>query len=150
MSTSRGREPAGAPPLTSARRRARERALALLYEAEAKAVPPEAVLRELPVSAEPYAAVLVEGVSRRQREIDALIADKARGWPLERMAVIDRAVLRLGVYELLEQRDVPFAVVLDEAVELAKQYSTEDSGRFVNGILAALAADLRALEVHPT
>ena len=65
------------------------------------------------------------------------------GWPLERMAVIDRLVLRLGVAELLDPAGPPVAVVIDEAVELAKEYSTEESGGFVNGILSTIAADVR-------
>jgi len=65
------------------------------------------------------------------------------GWELERMAAVDRAVLRLAVYELLEEPEVPLAVVIDEAVALAGQYSTEDSGRFVNGVLSTVAAKVR-------
>ena len=79
----------------------------------------------------------------RRTEIDALIADAAIGWELDRMAVVDRNVLRLAVAELLECPDVPTAVILNEAVELASAYSTDDSGRFVNGVLATLAEQVR-------
>jgi N utilization substance protein B len=75
--------------------------------------------------------------------IDGLIVRLAPDWPLDRMPAVDRAVLRLGIYELSQRPDVPTAVILDEAVELAKRSSTEESGRFVNGVLAAAARELR-------
>lgn len=128
------------------RTEARERALALLYEADAKRVEPAAVLAALPVRPDPLAALLVTGVADHLERIDALVGGHAQGWTLERMPVIDRTVLRLGTYELLERDDVPTAVVLDEAVELAKRYGgTDDSGRFVNGVLAAIAREVRTL-----
>jgi transcription antitermination protein NusB len=122
------------------RREARERALALLYEAEAKSVPPAQVIDELAVPAEPYAAEVVVGVGDHLDEIDAMIRAYAKGWTLERMPSIDRGVLRMAVFELLYRPDVPTGTVLDEAVALAKEFSTEDSGRFVNGLLSAVAA----------
>jgi N utilization substance protein B len=97
----------------------------------------------LPVAPEPLASLLVEGVEDHRAEIDALLTDHARGWTLERMPVIDRTVLRIATYELLDRPDVPTAVVIDEAVELAKRFSTDDSGRFVNGMLAAIAKKVR-------
>lgn len=130
--------------LPVARREARERALSLLYEAETKGVPPAAVLEELPVPPDGFAARLVVGVGERIAEIDSLIAGHSIGWALDRMPVLDRAVLRLAVYELLAEPDVPTAVVLSEAVELASAFSTEESGRFVNGVLAAVAPEVRA------
>lgn len=125
------------------RHQARERALGLLYEAEIKHVGPEELLAVLPVAPDPFATSLVRGVARHGARIDELLSAAAVGWEVERMAAVDRAVLRLAVYELLEEPDIPVAVVLDEAVELAKQYSTEESGRFVNGVLATVAADVR-------
>ena len=104
---------------------------------------PEAVLAGLAVVPEPYAEALVRDAGRRAGEIDGLVAEKAAGWRLERMPAIDRQILRLATLELLDRPEVPTAVVLDEAIELAKAYSTEDSGRFVNGVLAALARELR-------
>jgi len=86
---------------------------------------------------------LGRGFGRITRNGDALIAGAAIGWELDRMAVVDRNVLRLAVAELLECPDVPTAVILNEAVELASAYSTDDSGRFVNGVLATLAEQLR-------
>jgi N utilization substance protein B len=88
---------------------------------------------------------LVVGVGAQLAEIDAAIADKARDWPLTRMPVIDLSVMRLATFELMARPDVPLAVVIDEAVELAKRFSTDHSGRFVNGVLAAIAADVRTV-----
>jgi N utilization substance protein B len=73
-----------------------------------------------------------------------LIVSHAKGWAIDRMPALDRAILRLGIYELLSRPDVPVAVVIDEAVELAKRFSTDDSGRFVNGVLAAVAKNARS------
>lgn len=101
------------------------------------------VLAALPAAPDPYAVVLVEGIDAHRDRIDALVSEAAVGWELVRMPVVDRAVLRLAAYELLEQPDVPVAVVLDEAVALATEYSTDDSGRFVNGVLATVAARVR-------
>jgi N utilization substance protein B len=122
---------------------ARERALELLYEAEAKAMSVDDVLAALPMEPDAYAIDVVTGVREHASTIDALIKRLAPDWPIERMPAVDRAVLRLGIYELSQRPDVPTAVVLDEAVELAKRYSTEESGRFVNGVLAAAARELR-------
>jgi N utilization substance protein B len=129
--------------LTNDRTMARERALELLYEAEAKSSSVDEILALLPVEPDPYAVDVVTGVSEHGAEIDARITRLAPDWPIDRMPAVDRAVLRLGVYELSQRPDVPTAVILDEAVELAKRYSTEESGRFVNGVLAAAARELR-------
>ena len=133
----------GGRSVPSGRHEARERALHLLYEAEAKGVAPAEVLAELPVPPDDFATELVEGVTRHADELDELVGRHATGWSLDRMAALDRAVLRLGTYELAHRPDVPTAVVIDEAVELAKGYSTADSGRFVNGVLAAVARSVR-------
>jgi N utilization substance protein B len=125
------------------RREARERALALLYEADAKGADPQAVLDALPLEAEPFTAELVAGVGAHQDEIDDLLRSYARGWTLERMPAVDRAVLRLATFELTQRADVPTGAVFSEAVELATHCSTDESGRFVNGMLAAIAADVR-------
>lgn len=126
------------------RSEARERALGLLYEAEAKALAPADVLAALPIAPDPLVLLLVEGVERERERIDALITAHAKGWTMARMAQVDRTVLRIATYELVDRPDVPVAVVLDEAVELAKRFSTDDSGRFVNGVLAAIARQVRA------
>jgi transcription antitermination protein NusB len=125
------------------RHQARERALTLLYEAELKGTPPSEVVGELVMAPDAYTTMLVGAVESRGAEIDGLVDAAAIDWDLERMAVVDRNVLRLAVAELLECPDVPTAVVLNEAVELASAYSTDDSGRFVNGVLATLADQIR-------
>ncbi len=108
-----------------------------------KSLAPQEVLAGLPTAPEPYAAELFLGVGRRSAEVDQLVAEHALSWAIERMPAIDRQILRLATFELLDRPDVPLAVVLDEAVELAKQYSTEDSGRYVNGVLSSVAARAR-------
>ena len=128
----------------SPRHFARERALGLLYEAELKASSPTEVVADLAVKPDAYVLVLLSAVEDRNDEIDALISGAAIGWDLDRMAVVDRNVLRLAVAELLVSDDVPTAVILNEAVELASGYSTDDSGRFVNGLLATVARQIRA------
>jgi transcription antitermination protein NusB len=125
------------------RREARERAVSLLYEAEARGVSPQVVLEGLPLPAEPFTAELVAGVGEHLGELDDLLRAHARDWKLERMPVIDRAVLRLGGFELVHRPEIPVGAVISEAVELAKAYSTDDSGRFVNGMLSAIAAAVR-------
>jgi N utilization substance protein B len=125
------------------RREARERALSLLYEADAKQTAPSAVLADLPVAPDPFVADVVLGVERRADEIDTLITRFAIDWTIDRMPVIDRSLLRMATFELLEQGDVPTGVIISEAVALAKEYSTDESGRFVNGVLASIAADTR-------
>lgn len=125
------------------RHQARERALTLLYEAELKGERPSDVLDALAVAPDPFTVTLVRAVELRWAQIDDLVDTAAIGWDLRRMAVVDRNVLRLAVAELLECADIPTAVILNEAVELASAYSTEDSGRFVNGVLATLAVQVR-------
>jgi N utilization substance protein B len=125
------------------RREARERAVSLLYEAEAKSVNPQAVLDELPLPAEPFTAELVAGVGEHLGELDDLLRAHSVDWKLERMPAIDRALLRLGGFELVHRPEIPVGAVISEAVELAKQYSTDESGRFVNGMLSAIAAKVR-------
>ena len=101
------------------------------------------VLEALPVRPDSYVCTLLAGVEATRAEADSRITEASVGWPLDRMAVIDRLVLRLAVAELLADDGPPLAVVIDEAVELVKTYSTDDSGSFVNGILATIAAEVR-------
>lgn len=140
--TSDGRPGAALAP--GERRRSRERALELLYEAESKGVTPDVLLLELQVRPEQYATELIRGVVENAAEIDDLIVRNSKEWALDRMPVVDRQLLRMATFELMARPDVPTAVVLDEAVELAKSYSTENSGRFVNGVLAAVALNVRS------
>jgi N utilization substance protein B len=128
----------------STRREARERALSLAYECEQRDSSPDEVLADLPVAPDPYASRLVQGVAEHHEEIDALLRKYSEHWALERMPVVDRALLRLGTYELAYVPEVPTAAVITEAVELAKQYSTKDSGRFVNALLSRIAEEVRS------
>lgn len=123
---------------------ARERALILLYEAESKGISPTEVLAAQISPADELTTLLVEGVASNQTRLDAVISAHSKGWTLQRMPTIDRNVLRIAGFELMARPDVPVAVVLDEAVELVKRFSTDDSGRFVNGVLAALVPVLRS------
>ncbi len=125
------------------RREARERALTLLYEAETKDEAPSVVLAGLPLEPDTFTAELVTGVEQHRVDIDATISRFARGWTIERMAALDRALLRLGIFELTYRPDIPTGATISEAVELAKRFSTEESGRFVNGVLSAVAAEVR-------
>ena len=125
-----------------ARSKARKRAVDVLYEAAQRDTDPVETLRQRLALADPpvpeYAVELVEGVVLHRERIDELLTTYAEGWTLERMPPVDLAVLRIGVQELLWCDDVPDEVVLSEAVELAASLSTDESPRFVNGLLARL------------
>ena len=123
---------------------ARERALIVLYEADTKSMSPRDAVAGQVVQPDELTTTLVEGVEDHRAQIDDAIARHARGWTLARMPLIDLTVMRIAAFELLGRPDVPVAVVLDEAVELAKRFSTDDSGRFVNGVLSALVGELRS------
>ncbi len=132
------------PTEVEGRRAARERALELLYEAEIKQTSVDAVLAGLPVAPAELAVELVRGVEQHAERIDAILARRvAPRWSLARLAALDRAVLRLGTYELLARPDRSQAVIINEAVVLARRFGTDDSPRFVNGVLSAVAAELR-------
>ena len=129
-----------------ARRKARKRALDVLYEADIRALPPEEVLTAYVSRMEeprpehmPYAMSLVEGVAAHRERIDELIASYAEGWTLERMPPVDRNLARIAIYELLWVDEIDAPVAITEAVELAKQLSTDDSPRFLNGVLGRIA-----------
>ena len=129
----------------AARSKARKRALDVLYEADVRSVDPLTTLAERVALAEPpvneYTVALVEGIQAHRERIDAILSDYAEGWTVARMPDVDRAILRLGVYELLWRDEVPDAVAIDEAVELAKSLSTDESPRFVNGVLGRVVRD---------
>jgi N utilization substance protein B len=116
--------------------------LELLYEADARGSSLQSVVDDL-IAPDPFVVGLVLGVGETQADVDGWIERFARGWTIERMPVVDRAILRIAIYELASAPDTPTGVVISEAVELAKRYSTEDSGRFVNGVLASVAAEVR-------
>jgi len=130
----------------SSRRKARKRALDVLYEADLRREPITDLLAdylgrlEAPRPAQlDFTVALVEGVAAERDRVDELIASYAEGWTLDRMPVIDRNLARIAVYELLYRDDVDDAVAITEAVELAKTLSTEDSPRFLNGLLGRIA-----------
>ncbi|GLI28800.1 N utilization substance protein B [Agromyces rhizosphaerae] len=134
----------------SARTKARKRALDMLYAADLREVPVERVLADEAERAagEPerqaswlYAREIVDGVIDHRAEIDELITSHSRGWTLERMPAIDRAVLRIAVWEIVHNDEVPDGVAISEAVEAVTVLSTDDSAGFVNGLLSAVAGD---------
>ncbi|ALJ20171.1 transcription antitermination factor NusB [Microbacterium sp. No. 7] len=132
----------------SARSKARKRALDILFQSDIRgeALPVMLAAEAKRAASEPareaswlYAREIVDGVIDHGEEIDEQIVTHARDWRIERMPAVDRAVLRLATWELLFNDEIPAAVAIDEAVELAKEYSTEDSGAFVHGVLARIA-----------
>ncbi|MFV2087886.1 MULTISPECIES: transcription antitermination factor NusB [Micromonosporaceae] len=128
-----------------ARRKARKRALDVLYEADMRSLPPTQVLVGYLARLSPrpehldYAVGLVEGVATHRDRIDELIGSYAEGWTLDRMPVVDRNLARIAVYELLYVDEIDDPVAITEAVELARQMSTDDSPRFLNGLLDRIA-----------
>lgn len=126
----------------AARSKARKRALDILFAGELRGDTPTGSLERWLAEGEPldnqYSVDLVRGVIEHQDEIDQRIRDAAQGWTLERMPVVDRNVLRLGVYELLWADDIPDAVAVSEALALVGDLSTDESPGFVNGVLGAI------------
>ena len=129
--------------IAGSRREGRERAIAILYEAELKNSNPNLIMKETMVSRNGFVSTIIGGISGNSSRIDQLIEGNSVGWALDRMPLIDLIICRVAAFELLESADIPIAVILDEAIELARKYSTEGSGRFVNGILAAIAEQVR-------
>lgn len=128
----------------SARSKSRKGALDLLYEADirnqsaivihdARKTETDALIRE-------YTSLLLQGISDNRRKIDELISTYAEGWDMDRMPAVDRNILRIGIYELLWSTEVPDSVAINEALELAKTLSTDESARYVNGILGRIAS----------
>jgi N utilization substance protein B len=137
----------------SARTKSRKRALDVLFSADVRGEPlgealsaeqRRALERPERASSWPYAREIVQGVLDHAVEIDRTIAGHAPAWPLERMPAVDRAILRIATWEIEHNPEVPTPVAIDEAVELAKELSTDDSPRFVNGVLSAIAGDVHA------
>jgi N utilization substance protein B len=133
----------------AARSKARKRAVDVLYEADVRGANPRELLAERLAQADPpvpdYAVELVEGVTSNLERIDRMLGEHSEGWTVDRMPPVDRAVLRLALYELTMREDVPDAVAIDEAVELAKSLSTDESPRFVNGVLGQVRRDQPAI-----
>jgi N utilization substance protein B len=132
------------------RRKAREASLQMLYQMDVSGVSAERAIRLFwdglteveDTEARNFANEIVRGYAAKRESIDETIRSVSQHWRLERMARVDRNILRLGVYELLELKDVPRKVTLNEAVELAKRYGDENSPAFVNGVLDRIAAEL--------
>ena len=122
---------------------ARERAVHFLYEAESRSLPVAQIVAGQVLVVDDLVLQLTTGVATRQIEIDEMIVEYSHTLTIQRMPAIDRNVLRLAIYELLDRQDVPVAVIINEAVELAKRFSTEESGRYVNGLLSAIAKKVR-------
>jgi N utilization substance protein B len=139
MSTGRSSRSAG----NDARSDARERALHLLYEAHAKSESGSSIVESQVLAVDDLVIEIVQGVDGVTAFADEIITENAIGWTLARMPVIDLIVLRIAIFELKSRPDVPTAVILNEAVELAKTFSTDESGRFVNGILSTIAKKVR-------
>ncbi|MBA2738282.1 MAG: transcription antitermination factor NusB [Nocardioidaceae bacterium] len=129
-----------------ARTKARKRALDLCFEAELRGLPLDGTLEQHVQSRQAageqplndYTVILVRGVVAHQERIDAVLAEFSVGWSLDRMPAVDRNLLRIGAYEVLLVEDVPDAVAISEAVNLARELSTDESPRFVNGVLARI------------
>jgi N utilization substance protein B len=134
------------PAYNPSRRKSRRRALDVLYSADLRDIPARTVLsdtlarmgQEVPDHMA-YAVEIVEGVESNADRIDELISSYAEGWTLDRMPVVDRNLLRIAVYEMLHRDDIDDPVAISEAVELAGELSTDDSPRFVNGLLGRIA-----------
>ena len=132
----------------SARTKARKRALDILFQADVRGeeLPVMLAVEAKRAASEPdrqaswlYARDIVDGVIDNRDAIDEQITTFAKDWSLQRMPAVDRALLRIGAWEILYNDDIPTAVAIDEAVELAKEFSTDDSGSFVHGVLARIA-----------
>lgn len=123
------------------RRQARELAVSLLYQLEFHPDDPEGAMkafwgeRPVPPEVKAFTDELVRGTLKHKEAIDGILTEHAEHWSLPRMALVDRNILRMAVYELLFRSDIPEKVAINEAIEIAKAYGTEESGRFVNGIL---------------
>ncbi len=133
--------------MMSERRKSRKDALEILYEKEITEQPLEEILRNrrLARGEEPseFAIELVKGVEEHREQIDKIIRAHTDNWALERMPVVDRNLIRIGLYEMLYKEDIPHSVSINEAVELAKIYGMEESSKFINGILGRIATELK-------
>ena len=131
----------------SARTKARKAALDLLYEADIRKSSPTLILQqrvaELDFVAREFTRELIEGIESHKRKIDELIITYSVGWDMDRMPVVDRNILRLGIYEILWSSDVPTEVAISEAVELASTLSTDESSKYINGVLSKIV-DIKA------
>lgn len=120
--------------------------MSLLYEVEMKELPADEVIDSLPVKPTDFVRSTVVGTDNAKEQLDGDIASHAIGWDLDRMAAVDRSILRMAAFELHERPELSTALIISEAVELAKRFSSEESSKFVNGILSAIAKDVRGDE----
>ena len=132
----------------SARSKARKQALDLLYETDIRGTDLVKTLEERDIPADgpdarpirEYTRELVNGVSDNRRKIDELITTYAQGWDMDRLPAVDRNILRLGIYEILWSNSVPTSVAIDEALDLAKELSSDDSCKYIHGVLGRIAS----------
>ena len=142
-------------PMRGKRSQARESALKALYQMDITKDPPDQALKvffrhhRVPVSSRPFVSQLVQGTAQHLAQIDETLSRHATNWALDRMAIVDRNILRLGVFELLFNEETPPKVVINEAVELAKRFGTADSGKFVNGVLDSIHKTEKKLDSLP-
>jgi transcription antitermination protein NusB len=136
----------------SKRKNARELILKILFQVDVGKLPVEEALETSFEQVKPeeedraYVDEIVRGVAAAEAQLDKIIAGLAEGWRLDRLAKVDKNVLRIALYELIHRRDIPSGTVINDAVETAKKYSTEDSGRFVNGILGSFLRSREAAD----
>lgn len=126
---------------------ARERAVMLLFEADSKAVDVAAVTSALDVEPDKYTVALLEDYATHCDRINELMTSNSRGWSSDRMPGLDRAILRMAITELVRNADTPVGTVISEAVVLCDKYSTDESGRFVNGVLGTIAHQVRGVDL---
>jgi N utilization substance protein B len=127
--------------MAAGRRSARRQAVFALYRQDLLAVTPEAALLSYSgMDSDSYAGALLRGAARERERVDALLREHLADWSLERLGILERSILRVAVYELLEEVDVPEAVIIDEAVTLAKRYCSAEAGSLVNGVLGSVVA----------
>ena len=136
----------------SARSKGRKRALDILYESDIKSVNPLWLVKERTTSDDEiarFASELVEGFGANAQSIDSLIDKHAKNWDLDRLASVDRNIMRIAAFEILhgKSREIPVSVAIDEAIELARSLSTDDSPQYIHGILSAIAREIDGLEV---
>lgn len=130
------------------RRKARTIALEIIYQKEITNYPLDEIIKnrlrmgEYEIPSE-FSMSLVRGVLNHQEELDDLISNYADNWALDRMPLLDRNIIKISLYEMLYEQDIPFSVSINEAVELAKIFGTEDSRKFVNGVLGKIASELQ-------
>ena len=134
------------PDYILGRRQSRETLLGLLYEYASKPINFREMVNELPLEPDGYAKELAEALVIHLEEIDQKISDVSHSWDLDRMPLVDLAILRIAVIEIMRFSSVPAAAIVSEAVELGSKYSTETSGPFINGVLAEICRQMRPNE----